>query len=230
MTELRAERPATADISSLRPVDVPLDAIPTSNYRKHTSGNPLQRLLIDRFHQTLVNRIAALQPETFLDAGCGEGFVAERLRTRLPSTGLSGFDFNPLAVRLAAVKNPGVGFVTASIFELPYPDASFDVVGCFEVLEHQHDPASALRELARVADRALVLSVPHEPYFSLANAARGKNLHVRPRGSDPDHRQFWSRAAFGAFVNQVLDVEWIGGSFPWTICVARKRGPSSQPS
>jgi SAM-dependent methyltransferase len=196
-----------------------------SNFRKHTSGNPVQRVLIDRFHRRILDRIAALEPGSFLDAGCGEGFVAKLLRERLPRTRLTGFDFNPDAVKLAARANPGMGLVTASIFALPYPDATFDVVGCFEVLEHQDDPTSALRELARVARRAVVVSVPHEPFFSLSNAARGKNWDVRPRGSDPDHRQLWSRAAFGAFVarDPDLEVEWLGGSFPWTICVARKR-------
>ncbi len=221
------DTPTTTPLSAQQCGDSPAGTeIDTSNYRKHTSGNPIQRRLIERFHRTLADRIVDLQPETFLDAGCGEGFVAELLRARLPKTRISGFDFNPAAVRLAAVKNPGVGFVTASIYDLPYPDGRFDAVGCFEVLEHQADPAPALRELARVSSRAVVLSVPHEPFFSLANAARGKNLHVRPRGSDPDHRQIWSRAAFGAFVDQILEVEWIGGSFPWTICVARKRGSS----
>jgi SAM-dependent methyltransferase len=105
---------------------------------------------------------------------------------------------------------------------LPFPDDAFDVVGCFEVLEHlPHDlPRQALAELARVARRGVVLSVPHEPWFSLANAARGKNLDVRPRGSDPDHRQFWSRRAFGDLVGEQLDVRKLDGSFPWTICVA----------
>ena len=219
-------RPSPSTLAQPGPDSPDGTGLDTSNYRKHTSGNPIQRRLIERFHRSLSDRIAALQPESFLDAGCGEGFVTELLRARLPRTHLSGFDFNPAAVRLAAAKNPAVGFVTASIYDLPYPDASFDVVGCFEVLEHQVDPTPALRELTRVSSRAVVLSVPHEPFFSLANAARGKNLGVRPRGSDPDHRQLWSRAAFGAFVDQMLDVEWIGGSFPWTICVARKRAPS----
>jgi len=57
----------------------------------------------------------------------------------------------------------------------------------------------------------------------LSNAARGKNWDVRPRGSDPDHKQLWSRAALGAFVSQELDVAWLGGSFPWTICIGTKR-------
>ena len=201
------------------------DGLDTSNYRKHTSANPIQRRLIARFHRSIAERVAELAPESFLDAGCGEGFVAHALRSRLPDLRLTGFDVNPASVRLAAAANPGSHFATASIFALPFADASFDVVGCFEVLEHQpgDGPERALRELARVARRALVLSVPHEPFFSLANAARGKNLGVRPPGSDPDHRQLWTRPAFGAFVDRTLDVAWLGGSFPWTICVARPK-------
>jgi 2-polyprenyl-3-methyl-5-hydroxy-6-metoxy-1,4-benzoquinol methylase len=198
--------------------------IDTSNYLKHTHANPIQRRLIDRFHRVIVGKIAELSPATFLDAGCGEGFVAEILLRQLPGLQLTGFDFNPVSVAVATAKVPNATFQTASIFDIPFPDASFDVVGCLEVLEHQQDPGAALRELARVARRAVVLSVPHEPYFSLANVARGKNLNVRPRGSDPDHRQFWTRRAFGSFVDEVLDVQWLGGSLPWTICVATKRG------
>lgn len=197
-------------------------AIETSNYRKHTSTNPIQRRLIDRFHRLLVAKIEELAPATFLDAGCGEGFVADILVRKLPGLKITGFDFNPAAAAVAARKVPNATFQAASIFDIPFADSSFDVVGCFEVLEHQRDPAAALRELARVARRAVVLSVPHEPYFSLANLARGKNLNVRPRGSDPDHRQFWTRRAFGAFVDEVLDVAWLGGAFPWTVCVAKR--------
>jgi len=67
------------------------------------------------------------------------------------------------------------------------------------------------------------MSVPHEPFFCLANAARGKNLDVTPKGSDPDHRNFWSREAFGRFVQQEMDVVTLTGSLPWTICVAKPR-------
>lgn len=203
--------------------NVVADDYAASNFRKHTARNPIQRLLIGRFHRMLGDRVADLAPESFLDAGCGEGFVARTLAERLPGLRLAGLDFNPAAARLATGANPGSTFLTASVFALPFPDESFDVVGCFEVLEHQTDPLPALRELARVARRAVVLSVPHEPYFCWANAARGKNWDVRPRGSDPDHKRFWSRASFGAFASQELDVAWLGGSFPWTICVGRKR-------
>ncbi len=207
------------------PALAPVAAEDTSNYQKHMSGNPLQRRMIDRFHQAIGDAVAGLSPQSFLDAGCGEGFVAQMLLDRMPSLQVTGFDFNPSSVAMARAKNPGATFREASIFEIPFADGEFDVVGCFEVLEHQDDPGAALAELARVAKEAVVLSVPHEPFFALANAARGKNWDVRPRGSDPDHRQLWRRSAFGAFVEKQPDltVDRLTGSFPWTICVARKR-------
>jgi SAM-dependent methyltransferase len=198
-------------------------AIDTSNFRKHTSANPVQRRLIDRFHRQVIERIAQMAPESFLDAGCGEGFVSAILRERLPDVDIVGFDFNPAAVQLAAARVPDASFLTASIFDLPFADNNFDAVGCFEVLEHQHDPLQALKEFTRVTKRTVILSVPHEPFFCYANVARGKNLDIRPRGSDPDHKQFWRRKHFGAFVAQELDVVYLGGSFPWTICIGRKR-------
>jgi ubiquinone/menaquinone biosynthesis C-methylase UbiE len=194
----------------------------SSNYRKHTAANPLQRALIDRFHRKIVAEVVALTPQSFLDAGCGEGFVARRIIEAVPEIALTGCDVSSMALEIAASANPEARFVAGSVVDLPFPDRSFDVVGCFEVLEHLPGdlPRRALSELARVARRAVVLSVPHEPIFSLANAARGKNLDVRPKGSDPDHKQFWSRSNFGALVGEQFVVRRLVGSFPWTICVA----------
>ncbi len=198
----------------------------TSNYIKHTSGNPVQRKLIERFHATLLGKIAEVNPATFLDAGCGEGFVADLIMKRVPGVKLTGFDFNPSSIEMAQKMNPNAEFVTASIFDIPFPDKSFELVGCFEVLEHQTDPGSALGELARVSSKSIIISVPHEPYFCMANVARGKNLDIRPRGSDPDHKQFWSRAKFGEFVTTTcpdFKIDWLGGSMPWTICLASRK-------
>ncbi|HKG27500.1 MAG TPA: class I SAM-dependent methyltransferase [Thermomicrobiales bacterium] len=194
----------------------------SSNYRKHTAANPLQRALIDRFHRKIVAEVLALSPQTFLDAGCGEGFVARQVIDAVPGIELTGCDVSDVALEIATDANPEGRFVVGSLTDLPFPDRSFDVVGCFEVLEHLPGdlPRRALSELARVARRAAVLSVPHEPVFCLANAARGKNLDVRPKGSDPDHKQFWSRSAFGALVGEQFVVQKLDGSFPWTICVA----------
>jgi SAM-dependent methyltransferase len=201
----------------------PPESVDTSNFAKHTNPNPLQKMLIDRFHRRITEIVRALEPETVLDAGCGEGFTAEIFLREMPTLSLTGFDPHEPSVELARMRNPRAEFVVADIYNMPFEDDSFDVVGCFEVLEHLHDAPRALAELNRVARRAVVMSVPHEPFFCLSNAARGKNLDVTPKGSDPDHRNFWSREEFGKFVQQEMDVVELTGSFPWTICVARPR-------
>jgi len=197
--------------------------VDTSNYRKHMSDNPVQRTLIDRFHRKIAGIVQDLEPDTLLDAGCGEGFVADTFLKAMPEARITGFDLLEESVKLAQLRNPRASFSVGDIYHIDHPDKSFDVVYSFEVLEHLEDPERALKELTRVATHAVMLSVPHEPFFCLANASRGKNLDVRPRGSDPDHRNFWSRGAFGTFVEQEMDVEQLTGSFPWTICVGRPR-------
>jgi SAM-dependent methyltransferase len=197
--------------------------VDTSNYRKHTSDNPFQRKLIDRFHARIIRIVTDLQPETLLDAGCGEGFVADALLKAMPWAKITGFDVLQESVKLAQLRNPRATFSLGDIYNIEHEDNSFDVVYCLEVLEHLQEPDRALKEMARVAKRAVVMSVPHEPFFCLANAARGKNLDMHPRGSDPEHVNFWSRGAFGQFVSMELDVELLTGSFPWTICVGRPR-------
>lgn len=42
-----------------------------------------------------------------------------------------------------------------------------DVVTCFEVLEHVVDPVSAIKNLAQLYKKQLIISVPNEPWFSL---------------------------------------------------------------
>jgi 2-polyprenyl-3-methyl-5-hydroxy-6-metoxy-1,4-benzoquinol methylase len=197
--------------------------VDTSNYRKHMSENRVQRKLIERFHDKITGIVTELAPTTMLDAGCGEGFVADRFLQAMPEVKITGFDVLEDSVKLAEMRNPRATFQVGDIYNIDHPDNAFDVVYCFEVLEHLHEPDRALAELARVASGHVVLSVPHEPFFCLANASRGKNLDIRPRGSDPDHRNFWSRQKFGEFASVSLDVVILTGSMPWTILVGRPR-------
>jgi SAM-dependent methyltransferase len=44
--------------------------------------------------------------------------------------------------------------------------ASADVITCFQVLEHTRDPVAAIKNLAGLYRRQLLISVPYEPWFS----------------------------------------------------------------
>ena len=94
-----------------------------------------------------------------LDAGCGGGAYVDLLAGRgLAATGVDKFD---MFLDLAAENKYRGTFVKADLTALPFPDKSFDTTYCFDVLEHVDD-AAAVRELARVTRRRLVVTVPQQ--------------------------------------------------------------------
>lgn len=77
------------------------------------------------------------------------------------------------------------------IDRLPFPDDSFDVVTCMEVLEHLPDEvfAKAIPELRRVCRGQLVITVPYCEPFPISPS------HVR-RFEDPDFARLFPNADF----------------------------------
>lgn len=192
------------------------------NRQKHLNPNPLQRLLLERFHQKISHLIRQTGVTCLLDAGCGEGFVMQHLRQEIGGFKAMGGDFSGDALRWgrANVKH-GMPVTNLDVHHLPFPADSFPLVICLEVLEHLPDSTVGLRELARVSSEYVLLSVPHEPFFRGANFIRGK--HVAAFGNDPEHLHNYSGANFRRMVSSVTDILWHGYSFPWQIALARKR-------
>ena len=54
-------------------------------------------------------------------------------------------------------------FTTGNIIELPYPDKAFDIVISFRLLPHVTKWKQLIRELTRVARRAVVVDYPSNP-------------------------------------------------------------------
>ncbi len=194
----------------------------TDNFRKHTAKNSVQRFLIERFFEALVDEAEKLAPKTVLDVGCGEGFTLMRLREKKIGEALTGIDFLERAIKIGKELHPELKLRTGSIYEIPFKDKSFDLVICNEVLEHIDDPEKGLAELARVTKEYCLISVPHEPWFMLANFLRGKNWSRW--GNDIEHIQHWSRSGIKKLVGKYFDVEIVKSPFPWTLLIARKKG------
>jgi SAM-dependent methyltransferase len=195
-------------------------AYTSSNLRKHTSGNPLQRALLERFHDAAATLLRQVRPapNLILDAGCGEGFAMRAVLGAQPAQ-VVGLDGSAGAVRIAGQLNPGRRFAAGDLYALPFPDRSFDLVVCMEVLEHLEAPERGLAELARVSRGWLLLSVPHEPLFRGANFLRGKNL--RAWGNDPGHVNHWSHRGFLRFVERRCAVVAARTSLPWSLALCR---------
>lgn len=96
-----------------------------------------------------------------LDVGCGTGGNFPFL-SRYGE--VEGCDYSEEAVRFCRLRG-NARVVEASIYELPYPDASFDLVTCLDVIEHLRLDLPALRELGRVLkpEGHLLVTLPGRP-------------------------------------------------------------------
>lgn len=192
----------------------------STNYAKFQTRNPVVRRLIDRFYRRLGAIVEPLDAESVLDAGCGEGETLARLAGMLPDR-VAAVDVSQEAVDFTARRHPYAEVGRESIYELPFPDDAFDLVLCLEVLEHLDQPERGLAELARVARRDVVLSVPHEPWFRLGSLLRGN--YVADLGNHPEHVNRWGAAGLRAFLEpRATPVAQIS-SFPWLIAHVRPR-------
>src|SRR3989344_6097785 len=141
----------------------------TGNYIKYASKNPLKKFFIKKFLERTAKVIFSLRSQNILDVGCGEGFVLGHLKKRGFAANLTGVDISEEAISAGLAIFPGLNLVKGSVYNLPFADDYFDVVMCLEVLEHLAEPEKALQELVRVSKKYCLVSVPNEPFFTLAN-------------------------------------------------------------
>ena len=124
----------------------------------------------------------ALAPRArVLDAGCGAGTLMEELDRA--GAVVSGVEADPRAAELARTLGAG-DVLVGDVSDLPYADATFDLVTCLDVLEHVKDDVAALRELRRVTapHGRLLVAVPNHPWlWSGHDRAAGHVRRYTPR-------------------------------------------------
>jgi 2-polyprenyl-3-methyl-5-hydroxy-6-metoxy-1,4-benzoquinol methylase len=136
-----------------------------------------QEELIAAEHVARYEWAASLAPgRRVLDAGCGTGYGAAILADG-GAAHVLGVDMAAAVVEAARSRETDrLGFDQADISRLPYADASFDLITCFEVIEHVPEQSAVIGELARVLAPGGVLAI------SSPNADRyppGNPHHVR---------------------------------------------------
>jgi 2-polyprenyl-3-methyl-5-hydroxy-6-metoxy-1,4-benzoquinol methylase len=197
-------------------------AVPTGNtFDKYGSTNPVVRRLMAGFEGTLEALFARADPRSILDVGCGEGVLTERWAERLGEKPVIGLDLPDakLEAEWATRRRENLEFRTFSGGDLAFADGSFDLVAAIEVLEHVPDPERTLAEMARVAARHLLVSVPREPLWRALNVVRG--AYVRDLGNTPGHVNHWSKRGFVEAAGRYGEVIEARSPFPWTMLLVR---------
>lgn len=104
--------------------------------------------------------------QSFLEVGCGTGFVLSGVFQEFPAATLLGSEIFTAGLRFAAERLPSVKFIQMDARNIPYRD-EFDVIGAFDVLEHIEDDVTVLREVcaALKENGFLFITVPQHGWL-----------------------------------------------------------------
>jgi len=204
------------------------EGVVTGNtYDKYGSGNPVVRRLMSAFERDLDELFGMAAPSSILDVGCGEGVLVHGWAQRLPEARLVGIDLREESIQAGWAQHqaPNLEYrvmeasTPSSEGDLPFADGEFELASAIEVLEHVPDPEHTLAEMARCAQRHLLVSVPREPLWRMLNMARG--AYWTALGNTPGHLNHWSRRAFVQLLSSYGQVTEVRSPFPWTMVLVR---------
>lgn len=163
---------------------------------------------ISYWHQ--INEIIKLNPKRVLEIGIGNSFVSKYLKER---------KLNIVTLDIDSRLNPDV---VGSVLNIPLKDNSFDVVACYEVLEHlpYENFSRALSEIFRVSNSYAILSLPdvsrvYRLYVHIPKMGVFKRLIPLPRIKSPIHKfdgeHYWEIGKAGYPLNIIIkDIQKAG--------------------
>ncbi len=129
----------------------------TTKYYDHVDERPYDHPMIFAFAKPKVDwifRNLHLKNPSILEVGAGNGYFSFHLMQlgRLTATDVSDhqLQFNPAPVK-----------ERCSVYHLPYPDNTFDLVIGSNLLHHLDSPELAVREMTRVSKKYVVVSEPN---------------------------------------------------------------------
>src|ERR671933_1619544 len=188
-----------------------------NTYDKYGSQNLVVRRLMAGFERSLDELWQMAAPESILDVGCGEGVLTCEWAERLGDGRIVGIDLDDPKLRAEweTRPRPNLEFRTEEATSLSFADDEFDLAAAIEVLEHVPQPEQTLAEMARVAERWLLVSGPREPIWRITNMARG--AYLRDLGNTPGHLNHWSKSGFQKLLSRYGTIREVRSPFPWTM-------------
>lgn len=163
----------------------------------------------------LMRMLARVEGATLLDVGAAEGYTSKLARD-LFGYGVTVSDVS-IEAMLRARDLFGLPGTSVNASNLPFRDASFDVVLCSECIEHLEHPYEMILDAARVARRCLIIATVESraTYW----AAR-LQLYRLPVNEPHGHRSAWCREDFARMLGSRVVTYSESAEQPWT------RGPT----
>ncbi|CAG9949854.1 unnamed protein product [Clonostachys rosea f. rosea IK726] len=149
---------ATAPVPKPPQIPDPSGSTPLTHHEWRTASNSATHLL------KALHALRDARPDVkLLDVGCGSGSITATLALEIPQGLVTGVDKDPEILKRAELvarswEAENVTFQTGDASKLPFPDNSFDIVHCHQVLTWQKEPWVALAEMLRVTKPGGIVS------------------------------------------------------------------------
>lgn len=186
-------------------------------FDKYRSTNPIHQTMVRAFLSSARSLLNGIEFESVLEVGCGPGDLAARIVP--PQVIYLGMDIEAKQIEIASQRYPHLSFAIGSVCDLPLESKSYDLIIACEVLEHLEDPMQGLSEIARVAKKWVLISVPWEPTWRILNLLRGR--YWSRFGNTPGHLQNFSRRSIRRLIEPFFEIQHEMWPIPWTMFLVR---------
>lgn len=120
-------------------------------------------------NQLLIWALQRYFPEasSFLEIGCGTGFVLAGIAKALPHLALSGSEVFAAGLSIAARRTPQADLFQMDARHIPFGD-HFDVIGAFDVLEHIREDEQVLSQMHQAVRKnggGIMITVPQHLFL-----------------------------------------------------------------
>lgn len=104
------------------------------------------------------------ESRSFLEIGCGTGFVLTGIAAACPDLELAGSELFEEGLEFARRRLPATALFELDARNLPFTQA-YDVIGAFDVIEHIEEDQIVLQEIQRASKQGVVITVPQHPFL-----------------------------------------------------------------
>ena len=129
-----------------------------------------------------------LQSKSFLEIGCGTGFVLSEISKRFPSMDLSGSEFMEEGLVYARSRIPTAIFSQMDARHMPYK-SKFEAIGAFDVLEHILEDVAVLDQISNALKPGGVALITIPQHRRLWSVVDEYACHVRRYEVDEIHKK-----------------------------------------
>ena len=169
---------------------------------------------IMQFYYNSIDKIICLATskkniDNIIDIGCATGVVIQKLAKERKDISFIGIDIMDEAINEAERNNmlPNLSFKLRDFIHDEIKE-TYDLITCLQTLEHIEDKDLKyfIENVFAHSRKAVICSVPREPFWCIANILRFK--YWSRLGNTPHHIQHWSKNSFENTISEFAKKKW----------------------